>query len=584
MLVLFGGVHLINEGFKESTLILPFNLPTGSNIPFSDITVANSLHDAFLKIHESTLAGVTQINRDRHYGFAGSRKPLNEKEIKLLGGYAFNRLEAPLNEYVLRHLKEPNIHPRSPMRVNIKGVYVDDVVSFIRRILGTEKIITGDVIVENDGFYLLVRVNSSGFVMSDKYPKTISGLGAAVKQIATKLQEIVDPINSIGYLCIRNEFPLAFKKLSSILSADKKLINQNKDLIVLTATFAYDDLYRSGEKEGALDVMRQGAVFLPKNKNMLMNYSLALAENNKFEEALSVIRKVKVTEENRILLDNFKAGILMKNKRMDLAIFYLEEILRYDPNNSIILNNYAAVLLELGRKEEAIVNLEKALAVNPENIEANWNLAVIRINMDKYKEALPLFEKIKDKWKLEADFWNNYGNALRATGKKDEALKSYKEALRINPNHLLAMKNLANHYYFFTHEYQKAALFYERIVAVDSDVQMFQNLGASYIYLERPQQAIDIYNQAIKRGIINEYVYFNLGLAYKRLKKYGEAIEAFEGAKRRNPYFIKSYSELIGGYSHLGNYAAAIKLITEAKRIDPAFKSPYYEDRSFQIQ
>jgi len=73
--------------------------------------------------------------------------------------------------------------------------------------------------------------------------------------------------------------------------------------------------------------------------------------------------------------------------------------------------------------------------------EAKFNEADSLYKMKKYKEALKLYSEIKDK-KLQEKIFYNKGNCYAKIGKIDEAIKSYEEALKLNPNDKDAKYNL----------------------------------------------------------------------------------------------------------------------------------------------
>ena len=75
------------------------------------------------------------------------------------------------------------------------------------------------------------------------------------------------------------------------------------------------------------------------------------------------------------------------------------------------------------------------------NDEAKFNAADSLYKMKKYKQALKLYSEIKDK-KLKEKSLYNQGNCYAKMGKIDEAIKSYEESLKINPNDKDAKYNL----------------------------------------------------------------------------------------------------------------------------------------------
>ena len=82
--------------------------------------------------------------------------------------------------------------------------------------------------------------------------------------------------------------------------------------------------------------------------------------------------------------------------------------------------------------------LKKDYAKAYETFENPAWKAVAAYRNKNYKAAVDAFEHIKQP---NADDWYNYGNALAHTGKLDEAIAAYQQALNINPSHADAQTN-----------------------------------------------------------------------------------------------------------------------------------------------
>lgn len=100
-------------------------------------------------------------------------------------------------------------------------------------------------------------------------------------------------------------------------------------------------------------------------------------------------------------------------------------------------------------KEEYTIAEEyfsRGLALNPDSPEARFNLAAARYKQEMFAEAVETLAPLKadsvDSNIRQKAFFNE-GNALFQQRKFEEALESYKNALRINPSDTSAKFNLA---------------------------------------------------------------------------------------------------------------------------------------------
>lgn len=97
--------------------------------------------------------------------------------------------------------------------------------------------------------------------------------------------------------------------------------------------------------------------------------------------------------------------------------------------------------------KDAEAKYRKALDAGPNLFEANYNLGNALFYRQEYEQAAKFFESqaVRSDISLEqkAKTYHNWGNSLLASGKLQEAIDAYKNALRINPNDKATKYNLA---------------------------------------------------------------------------------------------------------------------------------------------
>ena len=127
-------------------------------------------------------------------------------------------------------------------------------------------------------------------------------------------------------------------------------------------------------------------------------------------------------------------------------------------------------------KSQAINFLKKAIELDPMSVKAWYYLGRIYSELRNHKESVRCFEKLI---KLEQTALNYYNLATEYYNAKfyREAIETYKEALAINSDYVLAYDGLGNAYGNLE-DYENAILYYRKAIELDqNDVILYSHLG-----------------------------------------------------------------------------------------------------------
>ncbi len=125
-----------------------------------------------------------------------------------------------------------------------------------------------------------------------------------------------------------------------------------------------------------------------------------------------------------------------------------------------------------------------------------------------------------------------------------EAIGSYTQALRINPDDADAHTNLGIAYGNLG-MYNKAIGSYTQAIGINpDDAKAHYNLGVTYGNLDMYNKAIGSYTQAIRINPDDAKVHYNLGIAYVNSGMDKKAIESYKQAIRINPDDAKAHFKL----------------------------------------
>ena len=113
--------------------------------------------------------------------------------------------------------------------------------------------------------------------------------------------------------------------------------------------------------------------------------------------------------------------------------------------------------------------------------------------------------------------YQNRGAAFSNLGEHRRAIEDYDEAIRLNPNNILAYKNRGSAYLDLS-QYQRAVEEFDEAIRRDpSDYDGYARRGLAHVELGQPYRAIADYERAIKLNPNDILTIDNLGLIYAKL-------------------------------------------------------------------
>lgn len=231
----------------------------------------------------------------------------------------------------------------------------------------------------------------------------------------------------------------------------------------------------------AAEAYRRVAELLPHSREMRYKLALALAEQNRWDEAWALIQAMSPPQPSSEAAALSEAGFqLATSGRLDAAksLFQqalalapglvdalnnlgaalsreghyqeacerLEEALSRQPNNVVTLNNLASALAKLGRIDEAMAHLTAALKLDPRNPTTHFNLGVALASSERREESIRHLRESLDLDPRSADTHYNLALMLEASGNADEAEQQYQRAIAADPNLTVAHRQLARLY------------------------------------------------------------------------------------------------------------------------------------------
>lgn len=236
------------------------------------------------------------------------------------------------------------------------------------------------------------------------------------------------------------------------------------------------------------------------------------------------------------------AQFLFRNKMAEKATPLLEEVLKNDPENSEARILLSDIYKMQGNSAKSEKELEAVFNSPETDIEAKLNIVAgylkAKDTKDNRDQALRLSESIVKTHPEDPRSYSIYGESLRRSGKKTEALESF-----------IRSKNIDNTNFPVWME----------ILTIDAD------LGKGDSLVKHSEEALENFpNQSV--------FWMYKGLGYSMEKSYKEAVEALEEGRKlagNNPDLNLQFNIQLGdNYNYLGNHSKSDAAYEEALKID----------------
>jgi tetratricopeptide (TPR) repeat protein len=236
--------------------------------------------------------------------------------------------------------------------------------------------------------------------------------------------------------------------------------------------------------------------------------------------------------------------------------------------------SYGSVFFQRGYMHQAAASFRIALRDDPASAEALYGIGSVYLNQQKTAEARESFERAL---KLRASYpdtlansWNNLGLLAAREGRTGEAIGLFQEALKLSPDHLIALDNLGSAYRQ-QKRWDDARKTYERALEVSpNDAEANYGLGMVFAQNDDTARAFHSLQRALKLRPVYPEALNNLGILYLRTERRDEAVASFEECIRVAPAFDQSYLNLARVYAVEGAPDKARAVLRELLKQHPA--------------
>lgn len=278
----------------------------------------------------------------------------------------------------------------------------------------------------------------------------------------------------------------------------------------------------------------------------------------------------------------------------------------------------AKVYMDTNELDKALEQCEIALSNNPADPDAHFVMGEVYEQQKDYLKMNEAFTKsleISPKYQAQIDqkrntHWTNHlnqgvglyqqGKAAEAAEKfliatkimpekgvafrylglayldaqqPDKALESFKKAYELDPMDLEAFY-LTGQAFFELKDYKSTASQMKAYIEKADPSQKFFDqalyyLGLAYNLLDKPDEAMKIYNDYLANHPENTSIKFNLGAIYLKREQWQEALDMFRDVYENDPQDFQACQSIGQAYLGLEKWADAVRYLEKAAEIKP---------------
>jgi len=201
-----------------------------------------------------------------------------------------------------------------------------------------------------------------------------------------------------------------------------------------------------------------------------------------------------------------------------------------------------------------------------------------------WKDEISLWEDAKRKSPGLVRPYNNLGEAYDKLGNYDQAIKEFKQALKINPNYFFGLNNLGN-IYGKQENYVEAISYFQKALNLKPDYSpSHYNIARAFHLIGRKKEAVESYRKAIQFNPYFEEAFYNLAYLSMELSGFDEAINNFNKFLKMQPSHSKAHFGLGNALMMKGQLDLAMQEYRTSGALDPSFALPYLNMANIQMQ
>ncbi|CAN5816778.1 hypothetical protein BH20ACI3_BH20ACI3_10050 [soil metagenome] len=237
-----------------------------------------------------------------------------------------------------------------------------------------------------------------------------------------------------------------------------------------------------------------------------------------------------------------------------------------------------------GRYEDAIEEFKKAVDHGDgDSGEAQHGLGLAYLKSDRHEEAIATF---KEAIRLRPNFAEAHydlGRAYYESGEFNTAAVSFEEAIRLNPSFFEALTALGRTYQHSGLHTKSVEVLRKATLLQPDAIDAKSALGVALILAGQPEEAVLVLREVVRLSPRSAFAYTNLGQAYRLMGKFQEALNSLQEAFRISPTDSVAHNYLGLTYQSLERQQEALAAFRQAILLKSDYAEAHYNLALLQL-
>jgi tetratricopeptide (TPR) repeat protein len=295
------------------------------------------------------------------------------------------------------------------------------------------------------------------------------------------------------------------------------------------------------------------------------------------EKALAVFDRALSVYPGCARLHRERARVLIGLKRYQEAWSACDQALQLDPTSYLACLDKGACLCHLGKHQEALRVLDDAIQLHP------WGLlykqkAEVLAKLRRYDEVVEAYDQAIRLDPIDFFSYKSKIDFLLQVGREEDALATYDQFIERIP---YSFKGYQEKLFFLLHDrerYTDGLATCEQCLARNPEMaQAYEWKGRILSYLDRDEEALLSYDEAIRLAPGSESPYIGKAHVLAGMKQYEEALTICEQAIQLAPAKASVYKEKAGILTRQKRYEEALPSYRKVVQLEPEDADAYDE-------